>query len=278
MRTPLLLLWLLPLAALFLWGCGSAFERSLIYHPVRHLESDPRAYGLHYEDVTFQADDGVRLHGWLVPGRTPWTLLWAHGNAGNISHRLENIKEFHDRLGPTIFIFDYRGYGRSGGSPSEEGLYRDARAALATLEARADLDPERMIYFGRSLGAAVAVELALHRPPAGLILETPFLSVPAMANRTLPGLGYLFRTRYDSLAKIGRLQVPLLVLHGDQDEVVPFVHGWRLFETAPEPKTFYAIRGAHHNDTYIVGGEPYWRVWRSFLEGLRLGTSGRVKD
>lgn len=268
-RLHLLLPWLLPLAALFLWGCGSPIERSLIYYPVRRLESNPRAHGLHYEDVAFQADDGVWLHGWLVPGRTPWTLLWAHGNAGNISHRLENIKEFHDRLGLTVFIFDYRGYGRSEGRPSEEGLYRDARAALATLHARGDLDPERMIYFGRSLGAAVAVELALHRPPAGLILESPFLSVPAMANRTLPGLGYLFRTRYDSLAKIGRLRVPLFILHGDQDEVVPFVHGRRLFEAAPEPKTFYAIPGAHHNDSYIVGGEPYWRAWREFLLSLR---------
>ncbi len=263
------LLLFLSVVALLLWGCGSALERSLIYHPMRRLESHPGAYGLLYEDVAFQADDGVWLHGWLVPGRTRWTLLWAHGNAGNISHRLENLKEIHERLGLSVFIFDYRGYGRSEGHPSEEGLYRDAHAALAMLGARADLDPGRVIYFGRSLGAAVAVELAVHRSPAAVILETPFLSVPAMANHTLPGIGYLFRSRYDSLAKIGRLRVPLLILHGDQDEVVPLVHGRRLFETAPEPKTFYAIPGAHHNDTYIVGGEPYWRVWQEFLDRLR---------
>ena len=266
-----LLLFLVPLLLLILWGCGSSIEHSLIYYPIRQLEGDPRAYRLRHEEITFVAEDGVRLHGWLVPGPAPWVLLWAHGNAGNISHRLDNLAEFHRRLGVSVFIFDYRGYGRSDGRPSEEGLYRDARAALATLQARPDLDPSRIIYFGRSLGAAVAVELALHRPPAALILETPFLSVSAIANRTLPGVGYLFRTRFDSLAKIGRIRAPLLVLHGDRDEVIPFDHGRRLFEAGPEPKTFYAIPGAHHNDTYLVGGEAYWRVWREFLDGLIAG-------
>jgi fermentation-respiration switch protein FrsA (DUF1100 family) len=264
MRTLLLLV---AVAAL-LWGCRESLERALIYMPVRELAGDPAGYGLRYEEVWFQAEDGVRLHGWWVPGRRPPALLWSHGNAGNISHRLDNIRQIHDRLGIGVFIFDYRGYGRSEGSPSEAGLYRDARAARQTLARTLGVPDPQVVYFGRSLGAAVALELALAHPPAGVILESPFLSVPAMANRTLPGAGFLFASRFDSLARIARLQVPLLVLHGDADEVVPHEHGRRLFEAASEPKTFYTIPRARHNDTYLVGGAAYWEAWRTFLEGL----------
>ena len=246
-------------------GCGSAIERSLIYYPVRRLEATPRDYGLAYRDVRLTADDGVHLHGWHVPGRRPVTLLWCHGNAGNISHRLHNLRLIHDRLGLGVLIFDYRGYGESAGTPSEIGTYRDARAFRAWLRQDDAARATDIVYFGRSLGAAVAAYLAAEDPPFALILETPFTSVPAMANRTLPGAGYLFRTRYDTLGRMATLRVPLLVLHGDQDEVVPFEHGRAVFERAPEPKTFVRIPGAHHNDTYLVGGDPYWEAWERFL-------------
>ena len=243
-------------------------ERAFIYYPVRELTGTPASFGLAYRDVWFQADDGVRLHGWLIPGARPTTLLWSHGNAGNIGHRLDNIREIHQRLGIGVFIFDYRGYGQSEGSPTEAGLYRDARAAREALVRDGGVPSERIVYFGRSLGAAVALELALAHPPRGLILESPFLSVQAMANRTLPGSGYLFKSRFDSLARIGRLRAPLLILHGDADEVVPYEHGRRLWEAASEPKAFYTIARARHNDTYLVGGRDYWEAWRKFLHAL----------
>ncbi len=245
-------------------------ERSFIYFPDADLVGDPADYGLAFDDVSFTAEDGVELHGWFVPGDSDVTWLWFHGNAGNISDRLENLRLLHDELGVSIFLIDYRGYGRSEGSPSEEGTYRDAQAALAYLLSRSDVDPDRIVYFGRSLGAGVAVELATRRPPYALILESPVPSIPEMARyhyRFLP-IGWLIRTKYDSLSKIGDVRVPLLVLHGDRDEVVPFKGGRKLFEAASEPKQFYTIEDAGHNDTYLAGGREYFQALRGFMESL----------
>lgn len=265
----------LLVVALLAWGCRDRVERALIYFPVRELAGTPASLGLTHREVRFEAEDGTRLHGWLIPGPRPAALLWAHGNAGNISHRLDNIRDIHDRLGVGIFIFDYRGYGQSDGTPSEAGLYRDARAARRVLVDRLGVPARQVVYFGRSLGAAVAMELALADPPAGVILESPFLSVRAMANRVLPGSGFLLRSRFDSLARARRLRAPLLVLHGDSDEVVPHDHGRRLWEAAAEPKAFYTIRGAGHNNTYVVGGSGYWEAWRAFLDRVVPPATGR---
>jgi fermentation-respiration switch protein FrsA (DUF1100 family) len=243
-------------------------ERSFIYFPERELIGDPADFALPFDDVYFTASDGVRLHGWFVPGDSDATWLWCHGNAGNISYRLDNLRLLHDELRVSVFIFDYRGYGRSQGSPSEQGTYRDAEAALAYVLSRPDVDPERIVYFGRSLGAAVAVELATRRPPFALILESPLPSIAELARHHYPLLpvGGLMRTKYDSLSKIAKVRVPLLVLHGDWDDVVPFESGRKLFEAANEPKRFYTIRGAGHNDTYVVGGQEYFRALREFVE------------
>jgi uncharacterized protein len=251
-------------ALALLTGCGSAVERSLIYYPTRRLEATPEEYRIPFEDVRTTAEDGVRLHGWYVPGSRAATLLWCHGNAGNISHRLDNLRLFRDRLGVGVLLFDYRGYGLSDGAPSETGTYHDARAFRAWLRGRIPAD-RPVVYFGRSLGAAVAAHLAEEDPPAALVLETPFTSVRAMANATLPGAGYFFRTRYDTLARVPKVRAPLLVLHGDADEVVPLQHGRAVFEAAREPKRFVVIAGARHNDTYVAGGPPYWEAWREFL-------------
>jgi hypothetical protein len=249
--------------------CG-VIERYFIYLPERDLVADPAQVGLSFEEVYFVASDGVRLHGWFVPGRQDLIWLWFHGNAGNISHRLDNLKLLHDELGVSVFLFDYRGYGRSQGRPSEEGTYRDAEAALAYLRSRGDVDAKRIVYFGRSLGAGVAVELAAREPPLALILESPFPSIPALARHLYPFLpiGALLRTKYDSLEKIDKVKAPLLVLHGDRDEIVPLQAGRSLFEAAREPKQFHAIRGAGHNDTYLVGGAEYLQVLRRFLDSL----------
>ncbi len=253
---------LLASALTLLSGCGTALERGLIYHPSRTLEGTPTAFGLAFEDVEVTTADGVEIHGWLLPGTRAGTLLYCHGNAGNISNRLPKLEAFHNRLGLSILIFDYRGYGRSAGAPDEAGTYVDARAMRDWLRER---DAGPVIYLGASLGSAVATALAVEDPPAGLVLEAPFTSVPAMASLTVPGAGWLFRTRYDTLAAIARSTAPLLVLHGEADEVVPNRMGRAVFDAAGEPKTLVTIPGAHHNDAYEVGGAVYWDAWTAFL-------------
>jgi hypothetical protein len=269
-------------AGLFLLGvllclatpARAAMEHQFLYFPDRELVVTPALFDLAFEEVAFPAADGVQLHGWYVPGPSGApVVLFFHGNAGNISHRVENLALFR-RLGLGVFIFDYRGYGRSAGRASEDGTYADARGALAWLEGRG-LRREQLIYFGRSLGAAVALQLALEAPPAGLVLETPFTSVAAMGREHYPVLhfllGWLLNARYDNLAKIGKAHTPLLILQGDRDRIVPEAMARQLFAAANEPKRFYLIKGADHNDTYDVGGQAYWGEWRRFLRGVATG-------
>ena len=260
---------LLLVVAVRLGGQDRLIERRFIFFPERELVATPADWGLSFQDVYFTTSDGVRLHGWFVPGEGELTWLWFHGNAGNISHRLENLTLLHDRLGVSILLFDYRGYGRSEGHISEEGSYRDAEAALAYLRSRPDVDADKIVLFGRSLGCAIATDLATRHQVYRLILESPFTSVPDMANRTFPLLpvGLLMKTKYDSLAKIKAVTTPLLVLHGDRDETVPIKFARRLFQAANDPKEFSTIAGAGHNDTYAVGGEAYFATLRRFVEG-----------
>ena len=246
-------------------------ERHFIYFPDRDISTNPSHVGLVYEDVMFVASDGAELHGWFVPGSSRVTILWFHGNAGNISHRLDNLKLLHDELKASVFLFDYRGYGRSQGTPSESGTYLDAEAAIAYLGSRGDGSLDRVIYFGRSLGAAVAVEMGVRHPPYALILESAFPSVPYMARRLYPffPIWPFLHTQYDSQSKIGKLYVPVLMLHGEDDDTVPIEAAERLFEAATDPKHFYTIYGAGHNDTYRGGGEDYFDALRLFLESNR---------
>jgi fermentation-respiration switch protein FrsA (DUF1100 family) len=173
------------------------------------------------------------------------------------------------RLNVDTFLLDYRGYGKSEGSPDEAGTYADARAAHGWLVARG-VSPERLVLFGESLGSGVATQLATEVKARALVLESPFTSVPDMARAVYPFLPLwpLVRTRYDTVSKVGKLRMPLLVLHGERDEVVPFAQGRRVFEAAPGPKRFFAIPGAGHNDTYLVGGDAYWRALADFMGGL----------
>jgi uncharacterized protein len=248
-------------------------EKYLLFFPERTLEATPQAAGLAYEDVWFPAADGVRLHGWMVPApgaRT--TLLWFHGNAGNIGDRVHNLGYLHRLLRANVFIFDYRGYGRSEGGRfdlSEEATYRDGEGAIAHLRSRPDVAGTRLVYFGRSLGAAVAVELARKDPPAGLILETAFTTLKDIARVHYPYVPLCcLRITYESLRKMPDIRVPLLILHGDSDEVVPLEQAQRLYAAANEPKRLHVIRGAHHNDTFVVGGSAYFEVWARFLGSL----------
>ena len=245
-------------------------ERRFIFYPQKELAGTPAHWGLAFEDVHFAAGDGVKLHGWFVPGEGEVTWLWFHGNAGNVSHCLEDLMLFHRHLGVNLFLFDYRGYGRSEGRVSEKGTYSDARGALDHVLARQDVDSRKMLYFGRSLGSAVAVWLATHHPPMGLILESPFTSIRDMAKAAYHGLPlYLLVPRkYDPLSRIRQVSCPLMVLHGDRDEIVPIEQGRRVYDAANEPKRFYEITGAAHDDTFIVGQEPYFRAIADFIASL----------
>jgi fermentation-respiration switch protein FrsA (DUF1100 family) len=247
-------------------------DKYLIYFPERGLAGTPADVGLEFEDVFFSASDGIRLHGWFVPARSDVTLIYFHGNAGNIGHRVDIVLMLHQRLDVNVFIFDYRGYGRSEGSPSERGFYLDAEAALGYLGSRQDIVQSKLVFYGHSIGAAVAVEMATRRQAQAVILESPFTSVKAMARRVYPLLsrivppGLVVNSKYDSLSKIKRVHSPVLVLHGDRDEIAPFEMGRELFEAANEPKRFYAIKGASHNDTHLAGGAAYYEAIKGFID------------
>lgn len=242
----------------------------LLYYPDlpgRELEATPAAVGLAYQEVALQTSDGVRLHAWFIPAGNPRaTVLFCHGNAGNISHRLDSIRLLHS-LGLQVLIFDYRGYGNSEGRPSEAGTYRDVDAAWHYLREIRGLPEAGIILFGRSLGAAVAADLASRTQPAAVILESAFTSVPDMAAGLYPWLPVrlLSRYRYASLDKVARIERPLLVVHSRQDEIIPFAHGERLFARAREPKTFLEISGGH-NDAYHTSGKAYTYALSAFLD------------
>ena len=244
-------------------------EKGFIYYPERLILGKPSDLGMEYEDVYFPTEDGLKLNGWFTRGERDITWLWFPGNAGNISYRLDNLGILHQKLGVNAFIFDYRGYGNSQGRVSEKGTYLDAQAALSYLRSRRDINPAHIVLFGRSLGSAIAVDLASKQKCLGLILESPFTNVKDMVRRVIPFLpGGIIRTKYDSISKIKRVTVPLLILHGNHDEVVPLELGKRLYEAANEPKEFYIIDGAGHNDTYLVGGEEYFAKLDEFITGL----------
>ena len=241
----------------------------MIYQPWRELSASPSRVGLAFENVDFEASDGVPLHGWFIPADKPGgkVLLFFHGNAGNISHRIESINIFHE-LGLDVFIFDYRGYGKSGGKPSEEGLYRDGIAAMGYLADRG-FSPDDIVIFERSLRNAVAARVSLFTPPHALILESSFTSLAEMASRVvrLFPVRLLLRSEYPTEENLGQVSCPVLVIHSPEDEIIPFSQGIRLYETAPEPKTFLQISG-DHNGGFLLSGETYLRGLEDFLFSL----------
>lgn len=252
------------------------FDRKVIFFPTKQMVHTPSDMGLYYHDVWLTAEDGTKLHGWFVPGQGDYTMLWFHGNAGNISHRVDNLLLFNRRLGVSTLIFDYRGYGRSEGKPSERGMYMDAEAALEYLSASYNIDNDKLILFGRSLGCAVAVEMATRHKARAVILESPFTSIEAIARSVRPGpLSFLpihymalwvLQSRFDSLSKMDSIHTPTLMLHGSMDSVISIEMAQELFAAANEPKRFYTIEGAGHNDTYLTGGEGYFEALREFIE------------
>lgn len=241
-------------------------EDSFIYYPSRYPDGDwTTKPGI--EDVEIVAADGVKLHGWFAraPGSARWTILFFHGNAGNLTHRRSFIAQLR-RLPADVLVIDYRGYGKSEGSPSEAGLYADARGAYDYLTRTRGVPADRIVIFGKSLGGAPAIELATKVPCGGLIVQSSFTSVPEMSKRVIPVIpvGWALRHRYDNLAKVGSIAAPKLFIHSPDDEVVPYEMGRRLFEAAAGPKEFYEASGGH-NELIDVEGERYDRRLRKFL-------------
>ncbi len=244
-------------------------QSRMVYYPglpSRQVVATPKQAGLAYESVQFTTEDGVRLDGWFVPAeQARGVLLFFHGNAGNISHRLGSLRMFHD-LGLSTFIFDYRGYGRSEGKPSEQGTYRDGEAAWRYLTAERGIAPHSIVYFGRSLGSSIAAHLAMKRAPGVLILESAFPSVPDVGARAYPFLPvrWLARFQYDTEAYLKSVSAPLLIIHSRDDEIIPFKFGRTLFAGANEPKQFLEIRGGH-NDGFQLSGSDYVEGIDKFL-------------
>ena len=258
------------LVVLGLLYAGLVFgEHLFIYFPTRELSATPEDAGLEFVDATFEADDGVKLHGWWVPGRTDEvTLLWFHGNAGNLGDRVGLLELLHNELGIGIFAIDYRGYGWSEGKPSETGLYADAQAALEAAQNYSGSGLQEIVIFGQSLGAAVAVELASNQPVRGVVLEAAFTSIRDMARHHYSFLpvGPLLRTSFDSESRIATIDTPLLMIHGQDDDIVPLDMGRKLFAAALEPKEFSKVEDAGHNDVYLRG--EFTATLKSFLDSL----------
>lgn len=258
----LLSVWVLLCLLLYL------FQPRFVYFPYAALEATPRDVSLRYEDVFITTDDHVRVHGWFLPHESPRaTLLFFHGNGGNISHRLDSLLIFHG-LGLSVLIIDYRGYGRSEGRPSEAGTYSDALAAWRYLVRDRNTAGEDIVLFGRSLGSAVAVWLASRHTPRALILESGFTSTADMGRHYYPFLPvkWLTRIKYDSLTRIGSVRCPILFVHSPGDDIVPYALGRKLYAAANEPKSFLEITGGH-NEGFLVSGKSYVEGLDNFLSG-----------
>lgn len=242
------------------------FQASLLYYPTQAWVGTPADRGLAYRDIALRTADGLMLSAWWVPAQQARAaVLFCHGNGGNISHRLDTLALFN-RLGLSTLIFDYRGYGRSEGTPSEQGSYRDAEAAWDFLVQGMGIEPRHIVLFGRSLGGAVAADLAQDRPAGVLILESSFTSVPDLGRELYPFLPVhlLSRFSYDTRAYVRRIRSPVLVVHSRNDEIVPFHHGQAVFQAAPEPKAFLEIRGGH-NEGFLLSGRHYEQGLADFL-------------
>ena len=242
------------------------FEESFLFHPERGLSATPSDYGLAHEEVWLRAGK-TPLHAWHLPGRGRALVVFFHGNAGTIAARLPHAAALI-ALGLDVLLVEYPGYGRSGGEPSERSLYAAADVAHAWAVARR----RPIVAMGESLGGAVAIDLAARKPLAALIAQSTFTSIADMARVVVPWLPFSLspRNRFESIAKIGRITAPKLLLHGDADEVVPMAHGERLFKAAREPKRFVKLAGAGHNDTLLVRGAEYFGAVDEFLRAHDL--------
>lgn len=257
---------------LLLNGMVYLLQPGMVFYPIASISETPSDWQLPYEDVSLDTHDGEQLHGWYIPAaddsQARPVLLFFHGNAGNISHRRASLEIFH-RLGLNQLIIDYRGYGKSTGKPSEAGLYIDAMAAWDYLLESRGFNADQVVIFGRSLGGAVATQLASQVPARGVILESSFSSARDMAQHSFSLLSHLLYLRYDfnSLDRLPHIDAPLLILHSTEDEIIPYRFGEKLFKAAAQPKTFIPLRGGHNNGFYL--SQPmYQQQLADWLDGL----------
>ncbi|MCK4250589.1 alpha/beta hydrolase [candidate division WOR-3 bacterium] len=235
-------------------------------YPSRIIDNTPTVIGLEYEDISFKTVDNIILNGWFIPVKNArGTLLFCHGNAGNISHRLESIQLFY-QLKLNTFIFDYRGYGQSEGSPTEKGTYYDVEAAWKYLVQKKEKEPSEIIVFGRSLGGSIAAWLAHKHTPRTLIIESTFTSVPDLAANIYPyfPVRLLSRFKYNTTEYLKQVDCPILIMHSCDDEIVPLSHGRQLYKIAKEPKEFLEIMGTH-NRRIIESKRRYENCLDSFI-------------
>jgi len=270
---------ILALATLLAFNLAMLFnEGDYIFLPDRQLHLTPAAIGLRFEPVTIASSQEARLSGWFIPATTTdaRVVLHLHGNAGNIGDRLPLYERWH-RMGLSVLAFDYRGYGSSSGTPYETGLYADAEAAWLYLVEERHISPGRIIIAGRSLGAAVASRLAAGQHAAGLVLETPFSSTPAMAAYHYPFflLRPLIRNRFATVDHVREVHMPLLILAAREDAIVPAAMTAAVFTAATPPKQLVQLAG-DHNDFDLVSEKPYIAAWRAWLQ--QLGTGERKKE
>jgi len=248
-------------------GLAFAFQDQLLFQPSSRLLATPDDAGMPYETVRLDTDDGETLHGWWIPAPdvSRGTLLFFHGNAGNISGRLESVQQFH-QLGLNVLIVDYRGYGQSTGAPSEEGIYRDTEACWRYLTETKDLAPQDVVIFGRSMGGGPATWLAAREQPGAVILESVFTNVPDVGAHHYSFLPVraLATNQFDNESRVGDIEAPTLHIHSRGDRVVPFELGQQVYEAAAEPKQFLEIEGGH-NDGFLVSAEEYLRTIDDFL-------------
>jgi len=225
----------------------------------------PEDVGLSFEDVTFITEDDVNLHGWFIPNDSNTTVLYFHGNAGNISGRLQTIQLLHN-FGLNVFIFDYRGYGKSEGRPSEQGTYKDAQAAWNYLVRVREIENDNIVVMGRSLGGAVTSWLAVQKKPVATILESTFTSAADLGADLYPWLPVrsIIKYDYNTLENIKQIEHPIFMAHSKEDEIIPYEHGETLFEAANEPKTFVELRGSHGSGFWETG-EKYRTALQGFL-------------
>lgn len=245
------------------------FQRTRTFRPERFPSeiSDPKSLGLPADDLWFETRDGIHLHGWWMPQDSALgTVLFCHGHSGSLGHRIEQLRQML-RLPVNLLAFDYRGYGRSGGRPTEQGLFRDVRAAYDNLRSRLGETADRIVLFGQSLGGAVAIDGALHRPVAGLVVQSSFVDMKTMARVKFPRfpVHWIASDHFRSGEKVARIAAPKLFIHGTGDTMIPYSQSEVLFERAAAPKQLLPVIGADHHDIHERGGESYFRRLSSFL-------------
>jgi pimeloyl-ACP methyl ester carboxylesterase len=258
------------LVAITLLGVCGCSGISMMIKSSTEIKEVPSFYGIPYEEMWIDTDEGGKLHAYFVSGWPERPLVvFFHGNAGNISNRVSNLCYLRT-IGVPIVIFDYRGYGLTEGTPTDENsLYGDGRAVVQYMKSRGwELD--NMVYFGRSMGGAIALEMAIVDPPAGLVLEGAWTSMKQESRHFMPFFYYTvgwwaFPDIFNNVEKIGSLKVPLVLIHGSEDKIVPTWMSEKLYEEAPDPKSLHIIEGAGHSDSHLVGDSDYWNVWLDFL-------------